>query len=230
MAEGKIAVFVYARMDSSRFPGKVLKLLEGVPLLEIVTGRLRKVPASSYVVLTSSRPIDDPIAEFGSQVGWEVVRGDSSDLVSRTLKALDAIECEHFVRVNADSPLVDAELIAQASSFRAGKNVVSNLISRTFPYGVAVEIVATEYYRSKARLALPQEKEHVTSHIYRTLESGQSISLLQAENQSELRLTVDTPDDLALLSALLEGRSVLGIHYWEIFGGFARPQVLIDSI
>jgi spore coat polysaccharide biosynthesis protein SpsF len=57
--------FVQARMSSRRLPGKVLQPLAGRPALERVVERLGRASGlDEVVVLTSTDPSDDPVAEL----------------------------------------------------------------------------------------------------------------------------------------------------------------------
>ena len=65
----KIVAIIQARMGSSRFPGKVLKVVNGIPLLKY---QLERVKQSLFivktVVATTVREENDVIAEFCEQV------------------------------------------------------------------------------------------------------------------------------------------------------------------
>jgi len=190
----KVGVFVYARTDSSRLPGKVLKSFGESNLLGHVLSRANQIEASNWCVLTSDREVDNPIASQAKKMGFTVVRGSTNDLVARTLKALDECPVSHFVRVNADSPWVEPTIINFALE-NLGGPFTTNLLERRFPYGVSVEILERTCYQNLAIHAQPSELEHVTRHYYRLKLPGPTSSLVQARDDSGIRLTVDTPLD-----------------------------------
>ena len=81
------------------------------------------------------------------------------------------------------------ETLASDSKF----NFVTNLTKRTFPYGVAVEVLNSEYYRTIA-LKNYKKSEHLTKHLYK-LNNEQISKLYSIIDYSSKALTVDTLDD-----------------------------------
>lgn len=212
------AVFVYARSDSQRLPGKALMPLGSGrrPLLSIVLARARMVGAEACVLLTSDRGVDDGLAELGATQGVQVVRGNAFDLVQRTLQAIDITGATHFLRVNGDSPLFSPMLARQAIPHLDRAALISNLFDRRFPYGVAVEWVATPNYQDLVAAVEHAEREHVTAHLYRLHEIGTKISMTQCRNDSYLRLVVDTCADYNQVSALFGQTDPVHAEYWDL--------------
>ena len=163
------AAFVYARSDSSRLPGKVFLPLGKKTMIEVILKRAKESSVNKVVLLTTERSIDDEIVSIAKNLKFEIIRGDEKDLVSRTLKAIDKINPKKFVRVNADSPFFEPKFVKKIIQKNLNYDFITNLINRRFPYGVAIEIVDTKFYKLMARIAMSQEKEHVTKHIYRQL-------------------------------------------------------------
>lgn len=212
-----LGVFIYARADSRRLPGKALLPFAQSTLLEHVFRRAQEVQASSYSLLTSDRAIDDDLGAVARDAGLNVVRGSASDLVQRTITAIDTIGVDRFVRINADCPLFEPRLV-NAALQRSQQDLVSNVVERRFPYGVAVEIVDTGYYLRLADAARPDELEHVTKHLYRRPRTGTILSLTQVEDHSCLRLAVDTPADYERIRLLCQPPASPLAPYWELLG------------
>ncbi len=210
-------VFVYARTDSSRLPGKVLMPLAGKTLIDTVLDRASRVDADGCALLTSTRPIDDALTQHAQRRGITVIRGHPTDLVTRTLTALAQTGATHFLRINGDSPLFSPELANHALQLLKNADLVSNLIVRRFPYGVAVEWIAATTYTELAHAVQPQEREHVTQHLYRHLDRLRYISLEQQRDDSRLRLALDTLEDRMSLAARLTGTDTTVIPYWQLF-------------
>ncbi len=62
----KVAAIIQARMGSQRLPGKSLMLIRGVPLLQLVIGRVKQARTVDAVVLaTSTKPENDPLLPGG---------------------------------------------------------------------------------------------------------------------------------------------------------------------
>lgn len=220
------AVFVYARSNSRRLPGKALMPLgSGGPLLSIVLSRALMVGADSCALLTSNQPADDALVDTGVALGVQVVRGDPNNLVNRTIEAIDATGASHFLRVNGDSPLFSPLLAREAMNQLKRADLISNLFVRRFPYGVAVEWMSTSRYLRLAAAAFDVECEHVTAHLYRLRNEIDALSMSQARDDSPSRLAVDTRADYERLNTLVSHRDMSTVEYWELYDRF-EPEPL----
>lgn len=222
-------VFIYARSDSSRLPGKALMPLAGRALVDIVIDRARRVGVEGCALLTSVRPVDDELAAHAQATGVQVVRGHAADLVARSLQAIRETSASHFLRVNGDSPLFAPELARHAMDHLCRADLISNVLRRRFPYGVAVEWVASAPYVALAERARSDEREHVTLHLYRRIGSLVALSLEQERDDSQLRLALDTAEDHARLSALFGASDPVTTPYWRLFG-LASPTLSLRPL
>lgn len=206
-ASPRFGAVVLCRLDSSRLRGKALAPVHGRPVLGVVLDRLRMAGRlnAGIVVATSDRAVDDPIAAFAEREGVAVYRGDIDDAAGRMLAAAEANGFDYAARVNADSPCVDPALLDRACARAAEDDLdfVTNLSPRSFPYGVAVELVRTDCLASLIHAAEGDEREHVTKVLYRHLDALRHANLpCEAGQLSHVRLTIDTPGDLRAFAAL----------------------------
>jgi spore coat polysaccharide biosynthesis protein SpsF len=135
---------IQARMDSTRLPGKVLLPILDKPVLWHIFNRLQfSKKIDKICISTSDRSIDNPIADFAQQNGINCFRGSDDDLISRHLGAANMFDGDVIIRVTADDPLVDPEIIDQLI-LKYEKNptvdFVSNRKQSTFPVGLEVEV------------------------------------------------------------------------------------------
>ncbi len=96
----KTLAFVYARSDSQRLPGKALRSINGMALIDLVCERARRLPVDECVLLTTDREVDDELAAHVSARGVRVFRGDALDVVNRTVQAIHALRPDWCIRVN----------------------------------------------------------------------------------------------------------------------------------
>ena len=86
----KTVAIVQARMGSSRLPGKVMKIVAGHRLIDLLLRRLRKAETIDEVVLaTTEMSVDDSLAAHIAIQGIRVVRGSEDDVLERYLKAVN---------------------------------------------------------------------------------------------------------------------------------------------
>jgi spore coat polysaccharide biosynthesis protein SpsF len=210
----RVNAVIQARMGSSRQPGKVLRDLGGRPVLGWV---VRAAAASGVldriVVATTTKPADDPLAELAGELGADVVRGPEDDVLARFVLALDAGPAEPpvaVVRLTADCPLLDPELIALVvDTWRSDPtwDYVSTTLVRTLPRGLDVELARADALRRLAETATGHDRVHVTSGLYAEPERFRLHGLTVDPPADDLRVTLDTADDAAALDALV---AVLG--------------------
>ena len=191
-------------MGSTRFPGKVLVPFKGRPIIDHVVSRIAKaVPSERITVATSTEPSDDPLAAHLGSTGVSVFRGPLDDVLGRFQMCLEQFPCRWVVRVSADSPLFDPQVLESMLSHvdRDNLDVITNLFPRTFPKGNSVEIVRSSVLAEIDSSSLRADlKEHVTLVLYEE-SSRYRIKNIESEHGdlTHLNLCVDTIDDLARL-------------------------------
>lgn len=205
-----IEIFVQARMQSTRLPGKVMKTVLGKPLLEYLCERLARVSqASTFRILTSNETTDKEIADFCLQRGIPCFRGSQEHVLERFYQASIQYQPNAIVRITADCPLIDPEviddLIDTYISYFPMYDYVSNSLKRTFPRGMDVEIFSCESLKKAfERSTLDAEKEHVTPYIYQHPKQFHCLNVFSRIDLSSYRLTVDTNEDFTLIKLILE--------------------------
>ena len=204
-------------MGSTRLPGKVLEPIAGRPVLARIVERLRDVPAlDEVVVVTSELAADDVIAEFCRADGIRCLRGSEYDVLDRFQHAAETLDAERLVRVTADCPLIDPEVVGRLLDLAAARpdaayaSVATGAIGtragyRRYPDGLDAETFTTEVLAVAWREAVaPFEREHVTPFIWRRPERF-SATILEADvDLGAERWTIDYPADLELVRAIYE--------------------------
>ncbi|MTB28168.1 MAG: spore coat protein [Actinobacteria bacterium] len=197
---------VQARMSSTRFPGKVLALLEGKPMVlqQLVRVTLSE-KISKVVVATSIDSSDDQLALVLESNGYDVIRGSLADVLDRYVQAIDLYNPQNIVRITADCPLISPKVIDQViTAFEeADVDYLSNTMTPTFPDGLDVEVVKATVLRRVGTLSTdPAEREHVTLGVYRNPQDFSIGNFSNPQDYSKLRWTVDTPEDFAFVSSV----------------------------
>ena len=159
-------------------------------------------------VITSKDVSDDAIYNHCINRKTLCFRGELEDVISRYIEACTFFNHSSFVRICADSPLIDTKLIEICINKFCQNNVdiVTNVKVRTFPKGQSVEILSLQsliYLKNNFRLNR-SEKEHVTSGIYKRDQIFKVINF-ESENSmyNNLNLSVDTDDDFIKIQEIL---------------------------
>lgn len=181
-------------------PGKALREINGRPLIDFVLARAQRIPGiTAAVVATTTRPVDDPLVDYLDCNAVPYFRGDAEDVAKRMLDCAIVNEAEYFVRINGDSAFLDYHLIGEGVALCEDRqpDLVTNLPGRTFPYGIAVEIIRTSTFaRIYRQMSLPDEREHVTKYLYANPDQLQTMTMISPHPElAKARLVVDTPED-----------------------------------
>ena len=194
-------------MSSTRLPGKVLAPVAGAPMILRQVERVRRARRlDRLIVATSDQPSDDPLAAVLDEAGVELFRGPLDDVLARFLGALAAHPATHLVRLTADCPLADPELIDAtiARHLEARADYTANRVAAAgYPKGQDVEVMTAEALRRAGALAAtPEEREHVTWGIWNHPERYRIARIAPPVDQGEVRWTVERPDDLEFVRAV----------------------------
>jgi spore coat polysaccharide biosynthesis protein SpsF len=207
----------------------------GRPMLEQQLKRLQRCRrADDIVVATTEKEDDTPVIAIAKAVGTRWFRGSEHDVLSRYLGAARDARADIVVRITADCPLIDPvvtdDVIAELETHEGACDYASNLMPRTFPQGLDSEALVRDALDRLGRLASTEpEREHVTLALRdRCRDLFSTRSVVDAEDNSDCRWTVDTADDLLLIRRLYADLdlSTRLVPYREMLGYVrARPEL-----
>jgi spore coat polysaccharide biosynthesis protein SpsF len=203
-----VLAILQARMSSTRLPGKVMRPILGQPMIARQIERLRRARRlGPLTVATSTDASDDVIEDFCRSAGVGCWRGPLDDVLARFVGALQAAGSpKTFVRLTADCPLADPQLIDACIEAHAasGADYTYNWKDWTYPKGLDVEVCETAALMRAAReSADPYDHEHVTPFVYRHPELFR-LNAITRDPPLRYRWTVDTPEDFAFVTQVYE--------------------------
>jgi glutamate-1-semialdehyde aminotransferase/spore coat polysaccharide biosynthesis protein SpsF (cytidylyltransferase family) len=197
----QVIAIVQARVGSTRLPRKVLAELNGRPMLWHVVQRVRQAClVDRVVVATSTEAKDDAVAAFCDRNDVGCFRGSEGDVLDRFYETAAAFPAKFFVRITADCPLLDPDVIDHVLAIlQTGQyDYVSNTLRYTYPDGLDTEAFTAEALaQTWCEATKPSEREHVTPYMRL---SGK-FRLYNVENDVDLspqeyRWSVDDAKDL----------------------------------
>ena len=211
----RTVALIQARMGSTRLPGKVMLSLDCTPVIRHVVRRAAAADVVDTVaVATTDNRRDDIVERYASREGADVFRGDTTDVLGRMYGAGNAFDADTVIRLTADNPLCAPAVIDTAVKKlqSGGLDYVSNKIDRTFPSGLDVEVFTFDSFSIVEREADDSyDREHVTppyrerdEYDVANLRSTEVFEDEQLQNRTDLRLTLDRPDDFELFSRIYD--------------------------
>ncbi len=203
----RIGAIIQARMTSRRLPGKVLAEVHGRPMLQYLLERVKRCTELDLIVVaTSTDPSDDPIESFCAGRGIDYFRGPLNNVAERFREAAQRQELDAFVRLCADSPLVDPALIDRAvATYRSGQtDLVTNVLGRSFPPGQSVEVISAPVFAEVVpQMSRADHREHVTSYFYDHRKDFKIKAIRSDHDGGDVDFAIDTPRDLERFRALV---------------------------
>src|SRR5262249_1884252 len=153
--------------------------LVGRPMLWHIVDRVRRAPGvSEVVVATSDLPGDEPVRAFCAESGISVFAGDEADVLDRFYRCAVRFQADPILRITADCPFVDPELVGRLLAFYQGGqydhvgvatgSVAFEYRGPRFPDGLDVECLRfSALERAHREASEPRDREHVTPYLYR---------------------------------------------------------------
>jgi spore coat polysaccharide biosynthesis protein SpsF len=204
MSGRRVVAILQARMGSTRLPGKVLADIAGVPMLVRTVERARRAATiDDLIVATTREPADDALDVLCRARGYRIFRGSTDDVLDRTYRAAVESGADVIVRLTADCPLLDPDLVDLTVRTFLDASPPADLVvnrlpgARTYPIGLDVEVVSFAALERAWREAVkPNQREHVLPYLYDPPGRFRVVRLDAERDYGNLRWTVDTREDL----------------------------------
>src|SRR3989338_842526 len=200
-----IGAIVQARMGSTRLPGKVLMKISGRPVLTHIIERLKRAKLLKQIIIaTTDQPIDRLIVKILKRMPVKIFRGSQDDVLDRYYQAAKIYKLGTIVRITADCPLIDPQIIDQLLRYYLKNKARFDYLGlpKNYPEGIDTEVFTFSALRKAWQEAkLPSEREHVTPYLYKHPEIfrlGRMPPGLKG-NFSQIHLSVDEDSDLKLV-------------------------------
>jgi len=217
-----ISIIIQARMNSSRLPGKVMKKINGIPIIELIYKRLKKLKVKKKIIVaTSNHPTNKILIEFLKKKKINYYLGSEDDVLSRFYQTAKKYNSKIIVRITADCPLVDITIIKKFIDEFNNNDVeyLSNCNPWSYPDGLDVEIFNFNLLQRANRYASKAQKKNggvLISYLKDNPDIKKKNISCNLKNVNQYRLTVDEEIDLKLI------RSIYNHFYPNIYFNFTE--------
>jgi len=199
-----ITCIIQARMGSTRLPGKTMeRITKDKSVIDFVVEQLKFSKIIEKIIVAIPDSIEDDVT-YNHLLSKKIqtYRGSLKNVLDRYYQCAKNISSSVIVRVTADCPLIDPEIVDKViTKFIKNKfDYVSNTHPRTFPYGTETEVFsfnALEKAWNETRNDF--DREHVTPYFYKNPNKFSIGNVIQEKNQSNYRWTIDYNEDLELV-------------------------------
>lgn len=233
-------VYIQARIGSKRFPKKILKKILKKSIIELIIERVQRIEnIDKIIVVTGPKEKNLELIKKVSQLGIEIFCGSEENVLDRFYKASNKYKSKNIIRITADCPLLDFNLINQGFKIFSEKNVdiLSNVRNRTYPHGLDFEIFTNHALKIAWEDSFSQFKNYEkfrdtfippTKYMLEK-KKFRKIDIENNENFSHIRITLDYKEDFELIKIIYEtlykNNSDFGLN--EILSLFQKhPELL----
>ena len=199
---------IQARFSSKRLPGKVLKKILGKSILERVVDQVKKSENISKIVIATSKHYSDKkIINFCNKNKINYYSGPLNNVFKRFYSVIIQEQSHSFVRISADSPLLDFSLIDRAVHLYKKNNydIVTNVFPKTFPKGHSVEVISSKIVlNSLSKIKKKKHQEHLTSYFYDNHKNYYIKNFYNKQDKSQINLSVDNLNDFRRVKKIIK--------------------------
>lgn len=217
----KVLCIVQARMGSERLPGKVMKEINGQPMISYTLNSLKKSKYIDEIVLaTSTLELNNPLAEYVESINFNVFRGEDEDNVLERYKLVaDKYDGDVIIRVTGDCPLINPIIVDHVVTkfLMYDYDYVRLDVPNTFERGFDVEVFSKEALDKVYDKVCSKEniknkdyapfREHVTYYIYNHQDEFK-VGYVKGEGKyfdnRNINLSVDTEEDFIRIENILK--------------------------
>ena len=206
----KVNAIIQARYGSTRLPGKIFMKIDGKPLLWHVVNRLTYSELiDDIVIATTTSPKDDVTEEWCKENRIKYFRGSEEDVLNRYYNAAVAYPCDVIVRVTADDPFKEPNIIDKIIKKLMDENLdlACNVFPPSYPEGLDCEVFTFNVLETMEKTTNNSyDREHVTPYIYNNPDKFKIENVSSPRQLSDYRWTIDNQEDYEMVSAVYEKR------------------------
>ena len=195
----KIAILLAARSGSKRLPNKhFLKINSNLKMIDLCILRLKKSKLVNKIFLcTTKNHADLRFKKICKLHNIKLFRGSTNNVLKRLIDCAKENSLETIVRITADCPLIDPQLIDECIKlhFKKKCDYTSNQLKLSFTDGLDVEIITLNTLLKSQKTSISKlNKEHVTTFI-RQSKSFTKCNYKNSKNYADRRWTLDYLED-----------------------------------
>jgi spore coat polysaccharide biosynthesis protein SpsF (cytidylyltransferase family) len=202
-------IFIPIRLSSERLPRKILKLVNGKPILYYMLERIMKSnfinSKKNIVVCTTKDKADDILENKVKYYGASIFRGSKNDLIKRFYDANKIFNFNRILLIDGDDPLIFPEHLDKV--MKEQKNSKYQCVyTNDLPFGLNVKSITSNALKKVYNNYL-STKNDTGFGLYFTnsnILKSKKINNLKFNNLlSKARLTLDYIEDFRLIKKII---------------------------
>jgi len=197
----KVAAIVACRVDSERLFAKPIQNLKNFSILHHLITQIKTSKQIQEIVLAiSENPGNEIFVNFAKEHNLKFVLGDDHDVLQRLIIGAKFVDADIVFRVTSENPYIYWQGIDKLiTNHIKGKYDFS--FYKDLPIGSSYEIINLQTLEKSHQAGKKKHRSELCSlYVFEHKKSFKIQTLLPPKNLQvpQLRLTVDTPEDLVL--------------------------------
>lgn len=198
-----LPVIIQATNRSSVMNNKSLLLIDGAnTVMAYLIKRLADFWPGQIVLATSMDPMDDTLCEEAARLGFSYYRGEKDNLISRLSSVAKQLDCNDFIRVYGNYPLLDLQAMNRLSQehLRVGADYSYNGHRAGLPWGMECEVLAVSVLERLLMLDMNREQlENATLYMRQNPNLFKICRTDMPSIRPNYKLALETEKDLTLI-------------------------------
>lgn len=203
----KSTAVLACRLESTRLFGKPMQLINDLPIILHLISRLRKPKKIDEIVLAiSDEPGQHVFIDLARKNGLRHVIGDQKDVLGRLIKGGDLAQTDIVVRTTTENPYIYWENLDELIELHI-KNRADLTVTEHLPLGSFLEVISLTAMKKAHHDGEDRHRSELcTLYICENPEKFkiQKVKPPEKLRRPDIRLTVDTPQDLILVRTIWE--------------------------
>ncbi len=201
----RVVATLACRAESGRLYGKPMQPVGDRPIIQHLIDRLRRVPIIDDIVLAiSDGPSRAVFIDYAERQGLKYVVGPEKDVLGRLIMAADAAGADIAIRTTTENPYVYWENLETLvrEHIELGMDLT---VTEKLPLGAFLEVISVSALKRSHAFGEDRHRSELCTLFIAENPGVFGIRRVPAPPEVEgpdLRLTVDTPQDLMLVRAL----------------------------
>jgi spore coat polysaccharide biosynthesis protein SpsF len=204
----KLIAGLACRLTGTRLYGKPLQnLAPEVTILAQIVACIRAAPVPAEVVLAIAESEENTALRLAAaELETPYVLGSEKDVLGRLIAAAEAHDATDLLRKTTESPFFELDGMELAWERHVANENDITIVDHV-PLGTAVEIYTVDALRRSHAEGLDEDRSELVSNYGRYNQRLFKVEIVEpppACRRTDLRLTVDYPEDLILCRAVYE--------------------------
>ena len=208
----KTVAVLACRVGSDRLFAKPLQPVGDMPILQLIISQLKTSSIVDEIVLAiSENPGNEVFENFAIEKNLKFIRGDENDVLKRLIASATFVDADTILRVTTENPFIYWEGIDNLIT-KHHKGNYDLTTYKNMPLGSSIEIIKLRALELSHKSGSSKHRSELCTlfinqnpkkfKICRIIEKGL--------NRPDIRLTVDTPQDLWVARIIHENLSKNG--------------------